>query len=89
MQKILHNEMLAEMNRSSRIFSIGFRKDNGDYSFKENVLNRSSNLCDRKKMNRSGLVRCMQKNSDSIFDVTIDLIVKFDGMEVIRPESND
>lgn len=89
MQKILHNEMLAEMNRANRVFSIGFRKDNGDFSVKENVMNRSSNLSNRKKMNRSGLVRCMQKNNDLIFDATIDLIVRFDGMEVIRPEKND
>ncbi|CAM9908786.1 unnamed protein product [Chrysoparadoxa australica] len=88
METIFFSEAMSLINRPNSIFSLGFRKSNGDYSEKDGVINRSKTLSDRKKMNRSGLLSCYQPQPDYIFDVTIDLIMTLNGMRIIRPEEN-
>lgn len=51
----------------------------------QGVTNRKSNLNERKKMNRSGLLNCYMPSSDEFFDCTIDLLMTFNKMEIIRP----
>jgi hypothetical protein len=65
---ILMREVLAEVNKPNVRFSIGYYKNDGSYSEKQNVVNRSKNLSDRKLMS------------------TIDLIMKFNGNQIIREE---
>lgn len=86
MRKIFISEVLAEVNKPNSVFSIGFWKDDGTYSQKDGIVNRAASLDNRKKMNRNGLLRCATIGSDKVFDLTIDLIVNFNGMQVIRPE---
>jgi hypothetical protein len=86
MRDIFINEVLAEVNKPNAVFSIGFWKDGGSYTVKDGVVNRSANLNERKKMNRNGLLKCYQKSNNSIFDVTIDLIMTFNNMKILRPE---
>ncbi len=88
MEKILINRVLAEVNKPNAVFELAFRKDNGDISIKKNVFNRSSNLNDRKVFNRSGLLKCFNKDTSEKFDCTIDCIVRFNGMKIIRPTRN-
>jgi hypothetical protein len=88
MQKILINQVLAEVNKPNAVFELVFRKDNGDISIKKKVYNRSSNLNDRKVFNRNGLLKCFNKETGEKFDCTIDCIVRFNGMKIIRPTRN-
>lgn len=82
---ILVSEVLSEINRPHSVFSIGFYKDDGSFVEKTGVANRRSNLNERKKMNRSGLLNCYLPAADEFFDCTIDLIMTFNKMEIIRP----
>lgn len=84
MAKILMAEVMANVNKSNAVFSIGYYKDSGDYSEKDNIINRSKNLSDRKKMSRSGLFKLYDRSTGKAFDVTIDLVMKFNGTEIIR-----
>lgn len=78
-------EVLAEVNKPNVRFSIGYYKNDGSYSEKQNVVNRSKNLSDRKLMSRNGTLNCIDKDGNP-FDVTIDLIMKFNGNQIIREE---
>jgi hypothetical protein len=82
------NEVLAEVNKPNSVFGIGFYKDDGSYTEKNGVTNRKANLNEYKKMNRSGLLSCYLKANDTFFDCTIDLIMCFNKMEIIRPVNN-
>jgi hypothetical protein len=88
MQKIFINQVLAEVNKPNAVFELAFRKDNGEISIKKKVFNRASNLNDRKVFNRSGLLKCFNKETGEKFDCTIDCIVRFNGMKIIRPNGN-
>lgn len=88
MQKIFISQVLAEVNKPNAVFELAFRKDNGEISIKKKVFNRSSNLNDRKVFNRSGLLKCVNKDTGEKFDCTIDLLVRFNGMKIIRPTRN-
>lgn len=85
MTHILLGQALSEMNAPNAVFNIAFRKDNGDISEKRGVMNRATNLSDRKKFNRDGLLKCWQPSAGRAFDCTIDLIVRFNGATIIRP----
>lgn len=86
--KILISEVLGDVNKPNSVFTIGFWKADGNFTTKHDVTNRRTSLNDRKKMNRSGLLNCYDQKNDEFFDVTIDLIVTYNGMEIIRPEKN-
>jgi hypothetical protein len=86
MKHILLGQALSEMNAPGAVFSIAFRKDNGELSEKHGVMNRAKHLNNRKKFNRDGLLKCWQPQANHTFDCTIDLIVRFNGMTIIRPE---
>jgi hypothetical protein len=88
MEKIFINQVLAEVNKPNAVFELAFRKDNGEISIKKKVFNRASNLNDRKVFNRSGLLKCFNKETGEKFDCTIDCIVRFNGMKIIRPTQN-
>lgn len=89
MTNILISQVLSEVNKPNAIFSIAFRKDDGTISIKNNVFNRRSSLNDRKVFNRNGLLHCVNKHDGSPFDCTIDCIVRFNGMKIIRPTKDD
>lgn len=84
--KILISEALGDMNKPNSVFSIGFWKADGKFVTKHDVTNRKTSLGDRKKMNRNGLLNCYVPKNDEFFDCTIDLIMTYNGMEIIRPE---
>jgi hypothetical protein len=85
MQKILINQVLSEVNKPNSVFSIDFRKEDGNISSKKGIVNRSLTF-GRRKQNRSGILACMIPGTNQIFDVTIDLLVAFNGIKIIRPE---
>lgn len=84
--QIFINQVLAEVNKPGAVFSLGFWKADGTYTTKDRVVSRSTFLDVRKKMNRNGLLKCLCKTEGKAFDVTIDLIMTFNGMKIIRPE---
>lgn len=84
--KVLMAEVMAKVNKPAEVFSIGYYKDDGSYSEKAKVINRSKNLNDRKKMSRNGLLKLLDKSNGLPFNVTIDLLVKFNGNNIIREE---
>ncbi len=86
MAKILMAEVMANVNKPNAVFSLGYYKDDGSYSEKKNIINRSKNLNDRKKMSRSGLFKLFDRDKGRAFDVTIDLVMMFNGSEIIREE---
>lgn len=88
MEGIFINQVLSEVNKTNAVFEIAFRKDDGNISIKKNVLNRRRNLNDRKVFNRSGILHCFNKDTEEKFDCTIDLLVRFNGMKIIRPTRN-
>lgn len=86
MSKIFVSEVLAEVNKVGSVFSVGFYKSDGSFTTKEGVTNRSKiGQNQRKKMNRNGLLNCYLPKTGEFFDCTIDLIMTFNGMEIIRP----
>lgn len=87
MRTIYFNEFLSEVNRPHSVFSLGFYKANGIYVEKSNIMSRSSHFGERKKFNRNGLLRCIERSNSQVFDVTIDLVMNFNGMEIVRIES--
>jgi hypothetical protein len=84
--EIAISEVLSEVCRPNSVFEIRFRKDDGSFSEKNGVINRSGRHEDRKKLNRNGLLNCYQPATDKTFSVTIDLIMEFNGMKIQRPE---
>lgn len=86
MKQILLGHALSQINVPGAVFSIVFRKDNGDISEKHGVMNRGKSLNDRKVANRDGLLKCWQPQANHTFDCTIDLLVRFNGQTIIRPE---
>jgi hypothetical protein len=81
--KITVNEVLSEIVRPNSIFNIGFRKNDGSYSDKKGITLLNG---DRKKKNRNGLINCYDAKNDYTFSATIDFLIEFNGMEIIRPE---
>lgn len=84
-QTLSIGEVLSEICRPSNVFSIEYRKVNGDYGKKERcVLVRNSNndLSERKKMNRNGLLLLREVGGKHDFSVYIDLLVSFNSTEI-------
>lgn len=77
---------MATVNKPGAVFSLGYYKDDGSYNEKENLINRAKALNDRKLMSRNGTLKLLDRNAGIPFDVTIDLIMKFNGDEIIREE---
>ena len=72
---------LSEMNRANAVFAITYNKVDGRYGEKKRVtLRRSENaLNDRKKSNRSGMLRLINLDSSEKFEVYIDFLRTFNG----------
>ncbi|GGD45157.1 hypothetical protein GCM10011514_06510 [Emticicia aquatilis] len=84
-QTIGIGEVLSEMCQPSNVFTIEYRKVDGNYGKKERcVLVRGSNndLSERKKMNRNGLLLLREVGGKHDFSVYIDLLVSFNGTEI-------
>ena len=78
-------EVLSEMCQPSNVFTIEYRKVDGNYGKKERcVLVRGSSnvLSDRKKMNRNGLLLLREVGGKHDFSVYIDLLLSFNGTEI-------
>ncbi len=86
-QNIIIKGVLAEINKPNNVFSIKFRrKSDGYISSKQNVTRlqtSGSTLTDRRKMNRSGVVKLYHLETQQDFDCVIDFIREFNGKKVI------
>lgn len=82
--KIGIGEVLAEINRKNAVFSVTYRKRNGEWGEKHRVTARTSTngLNERKKMNRSGLLKLHNMDSGEDFDLMIDLLETFNGTQI-------
>lgn len=82
--KITIAVVLAEVNRPNSIFSLTYRKKNGEWGEKHRVAARTSTnkLDARKKMNRSGLLKLYNLDTKEEFDLTIDLLETFNGSQI-------
>ncbi|GAB3936999.1 hypothetical protein [Larkinella terrae] len=80
------SEVLAEVNRPNAVFDLKFRKTNGTVSVRTGCTRlqptQANRLNERKKMNRSGILKCYQPTERKHFDCYIDLIVTFNRMPV-------
>lgn len=87
MKTIGIGEMLSEMNMPDAIFSIKYRKDDGSVGTKINVKARGVRnvITERRKYNRNGVIAIYVPASGEDRDITIDLIIEFNGMRVVRP----
>lgn len=79
--KITISEVLSEIVRPNAIFNIGFRKNDGNFSEKKGVSLLNG---ERKKKNRNGLINCYDSKKDYTFSATIDYLIEFNGMQIIR-----
>ena len=86
MKTIQLNHVLSEVNAPNAVFDIKYRKDDGTVGEKKRVMKRVGNngLNDHKKMNRLGLLKIWNPKTGEDRDITIDLIVEFNGKRVIR-----
>jgi hypothetical protein len=78
-------EVLSEMCVPSVVFSLKYRKVDGNIGKKERcVLVRSSknDLNERKKMNRNGMLLLREVGGKHDFNVYIDLLREFNGNEI-------
>lgn len=84
MKEISVRQMLYEVNNTSNVFSIGYWKDNGKFGFKQHCvrLHSNNNLNERKKMNRSGLLKILIPQTGEQRDITIDLIAEYNGQTI-------
>ena len=80
------SEVLAEVNRPNAVFDLKFRKTSGTVSVRSGCTRlqptQVNRLNDRKKMNRSGILKCYQPGERKHFDCYIDLIVTFNHLPV-------
>lgn len=84
-QTLSIKEVLSEMCQPNCVFSIKFRKVDGNISKKEKcVLVRSSgnDLTERKKMNRNGMLLLREVGGKHDFNVYIDFLREFNGNEI-------
>ncbi len=86
MKTIRLNEVLAEVNQANAVFDLKYRKDDGSVGEKKKVVLRGNTnvLNERKKMNRSGVLKIYDPKSGDERDITIDLITMFNGMRVLK-----
>jgi len=85
MESIPLSRVLGEVNRAHSVFSITYRTAGGDWGEKKNCVSRGSSdnpLTERKKMNRDGKLKLMQKSGGHIFEVFIDLLLTFNGQKI-------
>lgn len=76
--------VLSEINRPNSVFSLSYRKIDGEWGEKKRVAARKAinSLNERKKMNRSGLVKLWNLESKREFDLVIDLLETFNGVKI-------
>lgn len=83
-ERIGISNVLAEVNRANSVFSVAYRKTNGEYGEKHRVTARRGNnpLNERKRMNRSGLLKLTNLDNNKDFDIVIDLLIEFNGIPI-------
>ena len=76
--------VLSEVNAPNSVFDIKYRKVDGTVGTKLGCtrLATSNALNERKKMNRSGLLKLFQPSTGRQFEVYIDLLVQFNGLDI-------
>jgi hypothetical protein len=84
-QTITLREVLAEVNRPNAVFDLKYRKVDGSIGNKERVISRNTDLNERKKRNRDGILKIVRPASGEMRDVYIDLLVSFNGMVIKYP----
>jgi hypothetical protein len=85
--KTIHlSEVLSEVNQPNSVFSLKYRKADGKVGFKQAVVLRSkgNEANGRRKMNRSGLLSISEPSTGYEREITIDFILEFNGMRVVR-----
>jgi hypothetical protein len=84
-QTITLREVLAEVNRPNAVFDLKYRKVDGCIGTKQRVISRNTDLNERKKRNRDGILKIVQPASGEMRDVYIDLLKSFNGMIIKYP----
>jgi hypothetical protein len=83
-QNISIRAVLSEANKSHSVFSIEYWKTNGEFGSKARCCLVQNNLAlnNRKQMNRSGKLKLQNLEDDSIFEIYIDFLIAFNGIEI-------
>lgn len=76
--------VLSEVNSPNALFDLTYRKVDGTMGMKQGCtrLATSNALSERKKMNRSGLLKLFHRATGRTFEVYIDLLVQFNGLNI-------
>lgn len=78
--------VLSEINTAGSVFDVSFRKKDGTWSERKRcsarIPSNANGLENRKKMNRSGLVKLYEAGQNLCFDVYIDFLETFNGMTI-------
>jgi hypothetical protein len=84
-KSIAIGSVLSEINAMGSVFSLEYRKVNGDYGKKERCTLRSTDtnvLNERKKRNRSGIIKLRNLDKGIDFELYIDLLQTFNGINI-------
>lgn len=77
---------MSEINTPSSVFDVTFRKKDGTWGQRQRcsarIPSNANGLENRKKMNRSGLVKLYEVGQNLSFDVYIDFLETFNGMTI-------
>lgn len=78
--------VLGEVNTTGSVFDVTFRKKDGTWGERRRcsarIPSNANGLENRKKMNRSGLVKLFEVGQNLSFDVYIDFLETFNGMAI-------
>ena len=77
--------VLSEINKPSSVFDITYRKVDGSWGSKKSCMIRSNStneLGERRRMNRSGTLKLLDKASGGQFEIYIDFLQTFNSQPI-------
>lgn len=77
--------VLSEINKPSSVFDITYRKVDGSWGSKKSCMLRSNStneLGERRRMNRSGTLKLLDKSSGRQLEIYIDFLQTFNGQPI-------
>lgn len=77
--------VLSEVNKPASVFDLTYRKVDGTWGSKKSCMLRSNmtnELGERRRMNRSGTLKLMEKPTGNLLEVYIDFLQTFNGQPI-------
>jgi hypothetical protein len=77
--------VLSEVNQTGAVFSVEYRKMNGDFGSKSRCTGRidsANQLNDKRKRNRTGVLKLHNLDTATDFELYIDLLQSFNGQDI-------